>query len=79
MTFASTPCTSPSPPYEGLGERTFTLKLSILTGGDKPALKLRWVGKEVQQEEIAQEFKAVLTEKVGTAASLTLGTFSVGK
>ncbi|ATR82973.1 hypothetical protein CS390_10640 [Pseudomonas sp. HLS-6] len=66
-------------PYEGLGERTFTLKLSILTGGDKPALKLRWVGKEVQQEEIAQEFKAVLSQEVGSAATLTLGTFSVGK
>jgi len=63
-------------PYEGLGERVFTLKLSILTSGDKPTLKLRWVGQEQQVEEIAQEFKSVLAQEVGGAASLTLGTFS---
>ena len=63
-------------PYEGLGIRTFTLKLSILTGDDKPTLKLRWVGEELQVEEIAQEFKAVLVKEVGGAATLTLGTFS---
>lgn len=28
-----------------------------------PALKLRWVGEEVQREDIAQEFKTVLQEK----------------
>lgn len=66
-------------PFEGLGQRVFTLRLSILTGGDKPALKPRWVGEEQQREEIAQEFKAVLQREVGGAASLTLGTFNPGK
>lgn len=63
-------------PYEGLAVRVFTLKLSILTGDDKPTLKLRWAGEEQQVEEIAQEFKATLAKEVSGAASLTLGTFS---
>jgi uncharacterized protein YfdQ (DUF2303 family) len=63
-------------PYEGLAVRIFTLKLSILTGDDKPTLKLRWASEEQQVEEIAQEFKSTLAKEVGGAASLTLGTFS---
>lgn len=66
-------------PFEGLGQRVFTLRLSILTGGDKPALKPRWVGEELQREEIAQEFKAVLQREVACAATLTIGTFNPGK
>lgn len=63
-------------PYEGLGEQTFLLKLSILTGDEKPTLKLRWVGEELQVEDIAQEFKKVLAAEVGGHATLTLGTFT---
>lgn len=63
-------------PYDGLGTRVFTLKLSILTGDDKPTLKLRWAGEEQQVEEIAQEFKTTLAKEVGGAANLILGTFS---
>lgn len=63
-------------PYEGLQMQTFQLKLSILTGDDKPTLKLRWVGEELQVEDIAQEFKKVLAGEVGGHATLTLGTFT---
>lgn len=63
-------------PYEGLATRVFTLKLSILTGDDKPTLKLRWASEEQQVEEIAHEFKTTLGKEVGGAATLTLGTFS---
>jgi uncharacterized protein YfdQ (DUF2303 family) len=63
-------------PYDGLATRVFTLKLSIFTGNDKPALKLRWAGEEQQVEEIAQEFKTTLAKEVGGAATLILGTFS---
>lgn len=66
-------------PYEGLGQRVFTLALSVLTGEDKPALKPRWVGEELQREEIAKEFKAVLAKEVGGSATLLLGNFSAGK
>lgn len=65
-------------PYEGLIERSFTLRLSILTGGDKPALKPRWVGEEIQREEIAQEFKVALSTYLGGAATLYLGSFNPG-
>lgn len=62
-------------PFEGLGEQVIRLRVSIITSGAQPVLKLRWIGEEAQREEIAQEFKAVLEEKVGTAAVLSLGTF----
>lgn len=66
-------------PYEGLGQRVFTLALSVLTGEDKPVLKPRWVGEELQREEIAKEFKTVLAKEVGGAATLLLGDFNPGK
>lgn len=65
-------------PFEGLGIRVFTLRLSILTGDEKPALKPRWVGEEIQREEIAAEFKAVLNKLAGGAATLYLGAFQPG-
>lgn len=51
----------------------------MLTGDDKPALKLRWVGEEQQREHIAQEFKDTLAAELGAAAVLTLGTFNPDK
>ena len=62
-------------PYEGLTVRNITLRVSIITSGAQPMLKLRWVGEEVQREEIAQEFKSVLDAQIGEAAKLILGTF----
>ncbi|WJM94666.1 DUF2303 family protein [Pseudomonas defluvii] len=62
-------------PFEGLGERVIRLRVSVITSGSQPVLKLRWIGEEAQREEIAQEFKAVLEEKVSASAALSLGTF----
>lgn len=62
-------------PFEGLTEQQITLRISVITSGAVPVLKLRWVGEEVQREAIAEEFKAVLEEKIGTAATLSLGSF----
>jgi uncharacterized protein YfdQ (DUF2303 family) len=62
-------------PFEGLAEQVIRLRVSVITGGAQPVLKLRWIGEEAQREAIAQEFKAVLDDKVGTAAKLSLGTF----
>lgn len=62
-------------PFEGLTEQVITLRLSVITSGAVPVLKLRWVGEEVQREDIAQEFKSVLQEKIGEAAVLSLGAF----
>jgi uncharacterized protein YfdQ (DUF2303 family) len=65
-------------PFDGLGQRVFTLALSVLTGEEKPALKPRWVGEESQREEIAKEFKTVLNKEVGGHATLLLGNFNAG-
>lgn len=62
-------------PFEGLTEQQITLRLSVITSGSQPVLKLRWVGEEVQREDIAQEFKSVLQDKIGEAATLSLGAF----
>jgi uncharacterized protein YfdQ (DUF2303 family) len=64
-------------PFEGLTEQLITLRISVITSGQAPVLKLRWVGEEVQRESIAQEFKSVLEDNIGSAAKLALGSFSV--
>lgn len=63
-------------PYEGLGLRTFELRVSILTDGDKPRIKLRITGLEGLQEEMAKEFKAVLEGQLEEHATLLLGNFA---
>lgn len=65
-------------PYEGLGQRTITLRLAVLTGGDKPVLILRWIGEEQLREDLAIEFKKVVAEKVGEDATLVIGRFHLG-
>jgi len=62
-------------PFEGLTEQQIMLRVSVITSGAQPILKLRWVGEEVQREGIAQEFKTVLQEKIADAAALSIGAF----
>lgn len=62
-------------PFEGLTDQQINLRISVITSGSQPVLKLRWVGEEVQREDIAQEFKKVLADAVGEAAALNLGAF----
>lgn len=63
-------------PYAGLVQRSFTLRLSVLTNAEKPQLVLRAIALESAQEAIAQEFKRKLSDGIGDAATLTLGTFT---
>ncbi|EPR1320056.1 YfdQ family protein [Escherichia coli] len=64
-------------PYEGLGNREFTLRLSILTS-EQPVLVLRIVRVEAAEEEIAKEFRDLLKERFEEEDILTfIGTFSV--
>ncbi|MCW6569640.1 YfdQ family protein [Yersinia ruckeri] len=64
-------------PYEGLGERRFKLRYSILTGGDVPVLVLRIVQLEGEQEKIAQEFRDLLIYKfTGIEIETFIGNFS---
>ncbi|MCX4067260.1 DUF2303 family protein [Pseudomonas sp. S1Bt30] len=62
-------------PFEGLTEQQIILRLSVITSGSQPVLKLRWIGEEVQREDIAQEFKTVLQKHIGVSARLALGSF----
>ncbi|MCO5364778.1 YfdQ family protein [Pseudomonas alliivorans] len=63
-------------PFEGLQLREIILRISVITSGAQPLIKLRWVAEDVQREEIAQEFKSVLEAQVGEAAQLALGSFT---
>lgn len=65
-------------PYEGLIARTIRLRVAVLTGGDKPTLRLRWIGEAQLREDLAQEFKQVVQTEVGGSATLTIGTFNLG-
>ena len=65
-------------PYEGLIARTIRLRVAVLTGGDKPALRLRWIGEAQLREDLAQEFKQVVQQEVGGSATLTIGSFNLG-
>lgn len=47
-------------PYEGLGERRFRLRYSVLTGGNAPVLVLRIVQLETAEELMATEFRELL-------------------
>jgi uncharacterized protein YfdQ (DUF2303 family) len=62
--------------FDGLIEQPIRLPVAVITSGAQPVLKLRWIGEEVQREAIAQEFKAVLEDKIGEAAKLSLGSFT---
>jgi uncharacterized protein YfdQ (DUF2303 family) len=59
-------------PYHGLDNREFTVRVSILTGGQKPEISLRIIKLEAQEEDMAEEFKEIL---VDTFAKTKLKTF----
>ena len=62
-------------PFEGLKERPFKLRLSIITG-DRPVLVLRIIQLEAVQEEMANEFRDLLVEKFKDSKVETfIGTF----
>lgn len=49
-------------PYHGLAAREFDVRVSIITGSAKPEISLRIVKLEAQREDMAEEFKEILTE-----------------
>jgi len=63
-------------PALGLPEQTARLRLSLLTGEEKPVFVLRWLGREQVIEAIGQDFKRVLFGSLEDVATLTIGTFS---
>lgn len=64
-------------PYEGLQERTFVLRLSILTGDEKPRIVLRIQRLQLHIEEMAAELaKTVHDQLVSESISVVRGTYT---
>lgn len=62
-------------PYEGLGERKFSLRNSLLKS-DEPVFVLRIVQLEAQEEAIANEFRDLLIDKFdGGSVETFIGNF----
>lgn len=52
-------------PFEGLPERTFVLRVGILTGDDKPRLVLRMQRLQMHVQEMANELAHIVTQELG--------------
>lgn len=63
-------------PYADLAARTFVLRLSLFTGGDKPALGLRIVQQEKHDQEMADELTKLICNAVGGATPTLLGAYT---
>lgn len=59
-------------PYADLGARAFTLRLSILTGNDKPAITLRIANLETHQEDMALELSDLIASKLESKGTLAM-------
>ena len=67
-------------PYHGLSERSFVLRLGILTGGDKPTISLRIVNKEQHAEDMAEELAQLVVSAISSCAvdmPVLVGSYSV--
>lgn len=64
-------------PFHGLAERTFVLRLGILTGGPVPAIALRVINAERHDEEMAAELAQLVTAAIGETAPVLVGSYSV--
>lgn len=65
-------------PYPEFPEITVKLRLSLLTEESKPCFTLRWIGQEIQQEQLAEDFKNILNDRLGDVVQLNIGSFGLG-
>ena len=66
-------------PYVGLAERTFVLRLGILTTGEKVTIVLRPVKMEEHQQEMAEEFTAIVAHSLEkTEHPVLIGSYAKG-
>lgn len=63
-------------PYKELKERTFTMRLSIITSGDKPKLTLRITKIEEHEEQMAGELADVIRKEIGGKMPVMLGKYA---
>lgn len=63
-------------PYMGLQQRTFVLRLAVLTTDDKPKVSLRIVKAEQHQEEMAEELAQLVRDELASKnMPVHLGTY----
>jgi len=62
-------------PYSDLFKRWFVLRLSI-TNSEPPKLRLRAMDYEIQKEEMAKEFAALIIDKKRESDKVYIGTFA---
>lgn len=72
-------------PYKGFDERTFVLRLAVLTTGDKPAIGLRVVKQEEHDEDMAKELADRVAKAIAAADTaglhnlpVLMGTYRAG-
>ena len=63
-------------PYADLDERTFVLRLGVLTTNDKPLVNLRIVKQEEHQEDMANELASKIADAFDGEVPNVLGTYS---
>lgn len=63
-------------PYADLGERTFVLRLGILTGEKHPKLVLRVQKAETHNEEMANELVSLITDAIGPEMPVLAGQYA---
>lgn len=62
-------------PFHGLPERTFMVRISLLTGGEAPKFSLRLVRLEQHEEEMAEQFQEILEQGLDEKVKTFVGTF----
>lgn len=64
-------------PYVGLSERTFSMRLGVRTGGQVPLFTLQIAKQEEHAEDMAAELTKLVTDAIGAAAPVLIGTLTV--
>lgn len=60
-------------PYHQLAERTFKIRVGIVTDDETPMLTFRIMGNEQIQDDLVEEFKDILTEKLDVTTYIGTG------
>lgn len=63
-------------PYKDMAQRTFAMRLGILTGSDKPSIVLRIIKVEEHEEQMAMELADLVSDAIGEGMPVMIGKFS---
>lgn len=63
-------------PFKDLSPRSFSMRLSILTGSDKPSIVLRVIKAEEHEEQMAKELADLVSDAIGEDMPVMIGKFS---